>query len=67
MRRRRGLSKASKRTDSPRKDLLHGIPIALKDLSDTTTLPTSYGSPADAGNRHVMDAACVALALALAK
>jgi Asp-tRNA(Asn)/Glu-tRNA(Gln) amidotransferase A subunit family amidase len=43
---------------------LHGIPIAIKDLSDTQTHPTSYGSSAYARHRPVMDAACVALARA---
>ncbi|MGJ7543101.1 amidase [Variovorax sp. LT1R16] len=46
----------------PRRGILHGVPIGIKDLSDTATLPTGYGSPAYAGHRPVMDSACVALA-----
>lgn len=56
------LAQARQLDRSPCKGLLHGIPIGVKDLSDTATLPTSYGSPAYAGHRPVMDAACVALA-----
>jgi Asp-tRNA(Asn)/Glu-tRNA(Gln) amidotransferase A subunit family amidase len=48
----------------PRRGVLHGIPIAVKDLSDTRTHPTSYGSPAYLGHKPMMDAACVALARA---
>lgn len=48
----------------PRRGLLHGVPIGIKDLSDTQALPTSYGSAAYAGHRPSMDAACVALARA---
>jgi Asp-tRNA(Asn)/Glu-tRNA(Gln) amidotransferase A subunit family amidase len=56
------LAQARQLDRQPCKGLLHGIPIGVKDLSDTATLPTAYGSPAYAGNRPVMDAACVALA-----
>ncbi len=40
---------------------LHGLPIGVKDLFDTTDLPTSYGSPLYAHHRPVADAAAVAL------
>jgi Asp-tRNA(Asn)/Glu-tRNA(Gln) amidotransferase A subunit family amidase len=40
---------------------LHGIPIAFKDIIDTATLPTTYGSPIYAEHRPVADAACVSL------
>jgi Asp-tRNA(Asn)/Glu-tRNA(Gln) amidotransferase A subunit family amidase len=43
---------------------LHGIPVAIKDLSDTRTHPTAYGSPVYADHRPATDAACVALARA---
>lgn len=43
---------------------LRGVPIAIKDLSDTFDMPTSYGSSLYAGNRPAGDAACVAIARA---
>src|SRR5205823_4016148 len=44
--------------------LLHGVPIAVKDLIDTFDMPTCYGSPIYANHRPAADAACVALARA---
>ncbi|MEO8303181.1 MAG: amidase [Betaproteobacteria bacterium] len=44
--------------------LLHGLPIAVKDLFDTVDMPASYGSSIYAGHRPAWDAACVALARA---
>jgi Asp-tRNA(Asn)/Glu-tRNA(Gln) amidotransferase A subunit family amidase len=44
--------------------LLHGLPLAVKDLFDTFDMPASYGSPIYAGHRPVCDAASVALARA---
>ena len=44
--------------------LLHGLPIAVKDLFDTFDMPTSYGSPIYAKHQPVSDAASVALARA---
>ncbi len=38
---------------------LHGIPVGIKDLIDTSTLPTGYGSAIYADNRPKADAACV--------
>jgi len=46
----------------PRRGLLHGLPIAVKDLVDTADMPTEYGSPIYAGHRPVADASCVAMA-----
>src|SRR2546422_5336247 len=40
---------------------LHGVPIGIKDLIDTSDMPTSYGSPIYAGYRPAWDAASVAL------
>ena len=48
----------------PSMGLLHGLPIAVKDLFDTFDMPTSYGSPIYANHRPASDAACVALARA---
>jgi len=44
--------------------LLHGIPIAVKDLFDTCAMPSSYGSPIYADHRPAADASSVALARA---
>jgi Asp-tRNA(Asn)/Glu-tRNA(Gln) amidotransferase A subunit family amidase len=38
---------------------LHGIPVGIKDIIDTSDLPTQYGSPAFAGNYAARDADCV--------
>jgi Asp-tRNA(Asn)/Glu-tRNA(Gln) amidotransferase A subunit family amidase len=44
--------------------LLHGLPIAVKDLFDTVDMATSYGSRIYAGHRPAWDASSVALARA---
>ena len=44
--------------------LLHGLPIAVKDLIATVDMPTAYGSPIYAGHQPALDASCVALARA---
>jgi len=44
--------------------LLHGLPIAVKDLFDTFDMPAGYGSRIYAGHRPASDAASVALARA---
>ncbi len=41
--------------------LLHGVPVAIKDLIDTRDMPTTYGSPIYAAHRPAWDAPCVAL------
>jgi Asp-tRNA(Asn)/Glu-tRNA(Gln) amidotransferase A subunit family amidase len=43
---------------------LHGLPIGVKDVFDTSDMPTAYGSPIYADHRPASDAASVALALA---
>ncbi len=40
---------------------LHGVPFGIKDIIDTSDMPTEYGSPIYAGHRPRADAACVAL------
>ena len=45
----------------PVQGLLHGIPIAVKDLFDTADMPTTYGSPIYASHKPAADAAAVAL------
>ena len=43
-----------------RRGLLHGLPIAVKDVIDTVDMPTAYGSEIYAGHRPAWDAPCVA-------
>lgn len=43
---------------------LHGIPIGVKDVLDTSDMPTGYGSPIWAGHRPRGDSAAVAAARA---
>src|SRR6516164_10329905 len=45
----------------PRRGLLHGVPIGVKDVIDTFDMPTQMGSPIYHGYRPLTDAACVAL------
>ena len=45
----------------PRRGLLHGLPIGVKDLIDTVDMPTAYGSPIYANHRPAWDAPCVAM------
>jgi Asp-tRNA(Asn)/Glu-tRNA(Gln) amidotransferase A subunit family amidase len=49
---------------APVRGPLHGIPIAIKDIADTSDMPTEYGSAAYRGARPPSDAAAVALARA---
>src|SRR6266849_3773930 len=55
------LAQARARDRSPAQSPLHGVPIGIKDLIDTSDMPTSYGSPIYAGYRPAWDAASVAL------
>lgn len=45
----------------PVRGLLHGLTLGIKDLFDTSDLPTTYGSPIYAGYRPEVDAASVVL------
>lgn len=58
------LAEARARDQSTRRGALQGIPIGVKDIMDTSDLPTGYGSRAYHGHRPRADAACVALARA---
>jgi Asp-tRNA(Asn)/Glu-tRNA(Gln) amidotransferase A subunit family amidase len=51
----RALDKSGKR------GALTGVPFGVKDVIDTSTMPTEYGSPIYRGHRPKSDAACVAL------
>src|SRR5436190_7950061 len=55
------LAQARARDRSSAQGPLHGVPIGIKDLIDTSDMPTSYGSPIYAGYRPAWDAASVAL------
>jgi Asp-tRNA(Asn)/Glu-tRNA(Gln) amidotransferase A subunit family amidase len=46
----------------PRRGLLHGVPMGVKDIIDSFDQPTSYGSPIYATHQPLADAATVALA-----
>ena len=58
------LAEARRRDAEAPRGPLHGVPIAVKDLIDTSDMPTAYGSPIYRGHRPVADASCVALARA---
>jgi len=42
-------------------DLLHGVPVGIKDIIDTADMPTESGSDHFKGRRPTRDATCVAL------
>jgi Asp-tRNA(Asn)/Glu-tRNA(Gln) amidotransferase A subunit family amidase len=46
----------------PRRGLLHGVPIGVKDIIDSYDQPTGYGSPIYKTHRPLADAATIALA-----
>jgi Asp-tRNA(Asn)/Glu-tRNA(Gln) amidotransferase A subunit family amidase len=46
---------------SGKRGALTGVPFGVKDVIDTSTMPTEYGSPIYSGHRPKSDAACVAL------
>lgn len=48
------------RIERPR-GLLHGVPVAVKDVFDTEDMPTEYNSPLYRGHRPGRDAAVVAI------
>src|SRR5262245_54134352 len=54
-------TQARKLDREPPRSLLHGVPVAIKDVIDTYDMPTEYGSPIYRGYRPRCDAACVAL------
>jgi len=57
----RALEAARECDSRPRRSLLHGVPLGVKDIIDTVDLPTEYGSSIYRGCRPPADAACVAL------
>src|SRR5262245_3544222 len=46
----------------PRRGLLHGVPIGVKDIIDSYDQPTGYGSPIYRTHQPLADAATIALA-----
>jgi len=54
------LAEARAADEGPARGVLHGLPLAIKDLADARGLPTSKGSPAFAGRIAQSDAPHVA-------
>ena len=55
------LAQARARDGEPRRSVLHGVPVGIKDIFDTKDMPTAYGSAVYRGHRPVNDTAAVAL------
>lgn len=55
------IAEARARDRSIKRGPLVGVPFTVKDIIDTSDMPTEYGSPIYAGHRPRADAACVAL------
>jgi Asp-tRNA(Asn)/Glu-tRNA(Gln) amidotransferase A subunit family amidase len=53
------LRQARELDQSPNLGLLHGVPVAIKDVIDTGDMPTSHNSPIYFGHRPAADAGCV--------
>ncbi len=53
------LAQARELDRSPRRGLLHGVPVGIKDVLDTADLPTEYNSSIYRGHRPRADASCV--------
>ena len=45
----------------PKRGLLHGVPVGIKDVIDTADMPTRYGSPIYEQHHPAWDAACVSM------
>jgi Asp-tRNA(Asn)/Glu-tRNA(Gln) amidotransferase A subunit family amidase len=55
------LARARELDKSGKKTLLNGVPFGLKDIFDTTDMPTTYGSSIYVGCRPAADASAAAL------
>jgi Asp-tRNA(Asn)/Glu-tRNA(Gln) amidotransferase A subunit family amidase len=53
------LAQARSRDREPRRGLLHGIPVGVKDVINTRDLPTQHNSPIYQGHQPTEDANCV--------
>jgi Asp-tRNA(Asn)/Glu-tRNA(Gln) amidotransferase A subunit family amidase len=58
------LERATVLDRGPRRGLLHGIPMGVKDIIDSVDQPTTYGSPIYRTHQPLADAATIALAKA---
>ena len=45
---------------TPRRSVLHGVPVGIKDIFDTEDMPTAHGFAPYEGERPVRDSNCVA-------
>ena len=54
------LASAREMDRGPTRGPIHGLPVGVKDVFDTSDLPTEYGSPIYAGHQPRVDAAVVA-------
>lgn len=54
------IAAARARDREPRRGLLHGVPVGVKDIIDTADMPTEYGTLIYKGHQPRWDAACVA-------
>ena len=57
----RALAEARACDRGPRRGVLHGVPIGVKDVLDTSDFPTQMGSSIYSGFQSRADAACVAM------
>ncbi|MGI9230071.1 MAG: amidase [Gammaproteobacteria bacterium] len=55
------LAQAAARDQQTPTGVLHGIPVGIKDIIDTRTMPTCYGSEAYRDHQPQQDATCVDL------
>src|SRR3982751_3000587 len=55
------LTQARMLRQSGRRGPLIGVPVGVKDIIDTSDMPTEYGTSIYKGHRPAYDAACVAL------
>lgn len=54
------LAQARDRDKESAQGMLHGVPVAVKDIIETHDMPTAYGSSIYEGYRSPWDAACIA-------
>ncbi len=54
------MAQARARDNEPSRGLLHGIPVAIKDIYDTADMPTEYGTTIYPGHRPSADSTWVA-------